>query len=313
MDALEFAYRCLRDDDITTAMETFAALHALATPPAMSMAARWSVLAEAEQFGAVGESWADAAAQHLRDWCQRAELDEHIRTVAGPWSSSAEVGQQRYVRPMELPADGPIWSPTARVEQRAERVWVIDGVLDEEVLAEVHASLSRSTIWRTPYAARYCGAFLETGLASRPLAQLVDTLRRHAPGVLPEHRVAQVWAFRCEPESPGLDVHADGSELNINLWTTPDRYCDAPEQSGLDVWPISAPQGTPFAKVNGDTAWSRRYVADAGVEPIRIPYRANRAVVFDASQFHASAGSVFAGGVEGRRINVTVLLRAASR
>jgi hypothetical protein len=41
--------------------------------------------------------------------------------------------------------------------------------------------------------------------------------------------------------------------------------------------------------------------------PVRVPYRANRAVIFDSDLFHASDDPHFRDGYSNRRINVTIL------
>ena len=41
--------------------------------------------------------------------------------------------------------------------------------------------------------------------------------------------------------------------------------------------------------------------------PQRVPYRANRAVVFNSSLFHATDRFRFGSGIDQRRINITML------
>lgn len=308
--ATRFAYESLRDGDEMTAMETFCALHSSMSAPDEIVAARWSVLAEIEQLEYCNDERCRQWAELLRVWLDRGELDDHPRRVGvpvtelpHPWYSPI------HRRPIDLDPRDAIWSPEARIDQVDERIWVIDGVLTPTAFTALHLSLAESTIWHVPYANRYCGAFLETGLASFELARIVSKIRNRAPGLDSDHRIAQTWAFRCEADSDGIGVHADRSDINVNIWLTPDDYCTSPAASGLMVWPVSPPADIAFETVNGDTAWCEDYVARSGVEPVHIDYAANRAVVFDASQFHASAGSAFVGGVHGRRINLTVLFR----
>ena len=45
----------------------------------------------------------------------------------------------------------------------------------------------------------------------------------------------------------------------------------------------------------------------SGAQPITIPYRCNRAVIFDSDLFHETDVISFAEGYENRRINVTLL------
>ena len=44
-----------------------------------------------------------------------------------------------------------------------------------------------------------------------------------------------------------------------------------------------------------------------GAKPITVPYRANRAVIFDSNLFHKTDEIRFADGYENRRINITML------
>ena len=50
-----------------------------------------------------------------------------------------------------------------------------------------------------------------------------------------------------------------------------------------------------------------KFLADAGDEPVRVPYRRNRVVIFDSDLFHHTDDLGFRSGYENRRINVTML------
>ncbi|HEY8253389.1 MAG TPA: hypothetical protein VIG39_02055, partial [Rhizomicrobium sp.] len=51
----------------------------------------------------------------------------------------------------------------------------------------------------------------------------------------------------------------------------------------------------------------RRFLTEAGAKPVTIPYRANRAVIFDSDLFHQTDRLSFKEGYQNRRINVTLL------
>ena len=55
------------------------------------------------------------------------------------------------------------------------------------------------------------------------------------------------------------------------------------------------------------SAIAERENEEVGAKKVKIPYRANRAVVFDSSLFHESDGFRFKPGYENRRVNVTML------
>jgi hypothetical protein len=56
---------------------------------------------------------------------------------------------------------------------------------------------------------------------------------------------------------------------------------------------------------HGETA-IRRYLDSAGSVPIRVPHRANRAVIFDSDLFHTTDRLRFREGYANRRINITM-------
>jgi hypothetical protein len=59
--------------------------------------------------------------------------------------------------------------------------------------------------------------------------------------------------------------------------------------------------------MNGDNQAMRDYLASHGARPIRVPYRQNRAVIFDSDLFHETDTIRFKDGYLNRRINVTML------
>ena len=62
-----------------------------------------------------------------------------------------------------------------------------------------------------------------------------------------------------------------------------------------------------FDKYNGDVDSPRAFLKSAGAKSVTVPYRANRAVIFDSDLFHETDTIRFRDGYENRRINVTLL------
>jgi hypothetical protein len=62
-----------------------------------------------------------------------------------------------------------------------------------------------------------------------------------------------------------------------------------------------------FAKFNNDAAAIRKVLADKAAKSVTIPYRANRAVIFDSDLFHETDKIRFKDGYLNRRVNVTML------
>jgi hypothetical protein len=73
------------------------------------------------------------------------------------------------------------------------------------------------------------------------------------------------------------------------------------------IWDKAAPLDWDFAKYNGDYPAIRDFLAQSGARKLTLPYRANRAVIFDSDLFHETDTIRFRPGYLNRRINVTVL------
>jgi hypothetical protein len=79
------------------------------------------------------------------------------------------------------------------------------------------------------------------------------------------------------------------------------------------IWDKQAPLERDFAKFNSDESAAYDFLAESGARPIKVPYRANRAVIFDSSLFHKTDEISFADGYENRRIDITMLYGRCQR
>ena len=116
-----------------------------------------------------------------------------------------------------------------------------------------------------------------------------------------------MWAYKYATTQPPLSPHADFAAVNVNFWITPDEANLDPGAGGLVVYDVDAPADWNFAMYNRNGAKIRELLAARKARPTVIPYRCNRAVIFDSDLFHATPALAFRSGYENRRINVTVL------
>jgi tetratricopeptide (TPR) repeat protein len=189
----------------------------------------------------------------------------------------------------------------------APAIAVIDNFLSGAALQGLRDYCLRSLIWRQPYQDGYLGAMPEHGLGSPLLAQIVEDARTAYPEIIGAHPLIQFWAFKYDSHMRGVAVHADAAKINVNFWITPDTANNDPECGGLIVWDKAAPVDWRFAAYNDDVAAARAFLARAGARPVKIPYRCNRAVIFDSALFHETDRIDFREGYLNRRINVTLL------
>ena len=184
---------------------------------------------------------------------------------------------------------------------------VIDNLLSQEALDGLRRFCLGSTIWRQAYEGGYLGALPQTGFACPLLAQIAAELCDRYPDILRQHTLNLWWAFKYDSQLNGINLHADFAAVNVNFWITPDEANLDPDGGGLIVWDKPAPLDWDFADYNRNEAAARAFLESSSVKPIVVPYRANRAVIFDSNLFHETDQIRFKDGYRNRRINITLL------
>ena len=256
----------------------------------------------------VGDPAPPAPAHKLRhDAEQRAYLAALGRDVGG-----LSLGDRLHLEGGDRIA-GPAVNPRQTGEVEAQwrsnspQVVVIDSLLTPAALEALRRFCWGSTIWRGVYDNGYLGAMPESGFACPLLAQITEELRDAYPAIFAGHGLNYLWAFKYDSQMDGIELHADRAAVNVNFWITPDEANLDPTSGGLVVWDVAAPLDWNYDRYNGDVAASRQFLDDAGARPITIPYKANRAVIFDSDLFHKTDRIDFKDGYLNRRINVTLL------
>ncbi len=200
-------------------------------------------------------------------------------------------------------------NPAGRVSEISAQpqIAVIDDLLTVEALEKLRRFCLDSTIWRRIYDDGYLGAFPEHGFAPPLLAQIAEELRAAYPNLIGDHPLLQFWAFKYDSSLSGTGTHADFAAVNVNFWITPDEANLDPARGGLVVWDVGAPLDWDFARYNAAADDIRALLEREKAKPVIVPYRANRAVVFDSDLFHETDIIHFKPGYENRRINITLL------
>ena len=108
---------------------------------------------------------------------------------------------------------------------------------------------------------------------------------------------------------------ADHAVVNLNLWITDDDALMDPKEDGkattggLIVYTATAPEEWSFEDYNNYDSGSKimKYLNEVKSEKVEIPYKQNRAVIFNSKLFHETMPATFKPGYKNRRINVTLL------
>jgi len=244
------------------------------------------------------------AAQELPD--SRKDHDIEQAAFRGRQSAAIEIegGERIAGRAVNLRND--IEEITTGWRTRQPQIVVIDDLLTPQALDGLRRFCHGSTIWRDTFDG-YVGARPQSGFACPLLAQIALEFAETYPAIFQDYPLLFAWAFKYQQGRSGTRVHADFAAVNVNFWITPDEANLDPETGGLVVWDKAAPLDWDFERYNADEPAIRDYLVSRGAIPTRIPYRANRAVVFDSDLFHETDKLSFRSGYISRRINITLL------
>jgi tetratricopeptide (TPR) repeat protein len=188
-------------------------------------------------------------------------------------------------------------------------VVVIDDFLSGEALALVSRFCLESTVWTgNRYAHGRLGAFFFSGFNSPLLLQIAEEAREALPEVIRAHPLRQLWAFKNTGVLPAdSTIHADFAAVNVNFWVTPDDANLDDSSGGLLIYDVDAPLSWDFATYNERIDLIRQFLAERRASVIRVPYRQNRAIIFNSDLFHATEAVHFRDDYVSHRINVTML------
>lgn len=201
------------------------------------------------------------------------------------------------------------WAETAQTFRQSGGVACVDNLLTEEALGKLQRFLLRSTVWRQPHRQGYVGGLAEDGLFSKLMLKLAAELKEALPELLGDHHMTYWWGFVFQHQRPGTSIHADQSDISLNMWLTPDSANLDADSGGLDIWPTEPPANWTFAEYNSGDYHIRSFLAQSKSQKISYAHRENRALFFKGTLFHQTQDCRFADGFANRRRNLTMLFK----
>lgn len=187
-------------------------------------------------------------------------------------------------------------------------ILTIDHFLAEPALQAFQTFAHASRVWHGEYANNYLGAFANRGFNSPLHLQLARELKQRMPRVFKDYLLTQLWGFKYEPAvTRGINVHADFAKVNLNFWIAPSEHNLDPESGGLKVYDVPAPADWTFEQYNADSALIYDFLQRHDARCVTVPYRCNRAVLFNSALFHETDTIRFVDRYETRRVNMTYL------
>jgi tetratricopeptide (TPR) repeat protein len=189
-----------------------------------------------------------------------------------------------------------------------------DDLLSPQALASLKLYLTESTIWHDfSHIGGFVGSYLEDGLACPLLLQVAAELRDTFPEILASHPLSQAWAFKGLEGKAAIDVHADDASVSINFWVTPTEANLNPRRGGLTVCRVPPPRDWAVENYHSDRKRFVSFLEQNAKNVLVVPYRENRAVLFESRLFHWSHAPQFAEGYQNHRVNVTLLFGRVGR
>lgn len=217
------------------------------------------------------------------------------------------------LRALSMQADRAVLQQQYLNADRGVPVVVLDQVLSSPALSALREFCEEATIWYDVKKGGYLGAYLEDGFASPLLLQVAQELREALPAVFKDHRLRYAWGYKYDSAGEGIGVHADDAAVNVNLWLTGDTEQTATAaHGGLVIYKQAAEKGMSFEDMNSHSRDTKvkelsEQFSDPDKNTVRVPYKSNRAVIFDSTLFHKTDTFNFKAGYTSRRINLTML------
>ena len=184
----------------------------------------------------------------------------------------------------------------------------IDDFLSDEVLQELREFCLVSKVWNREYYNPFLGAYANQGFISPIHLQIALELKQKLPKLFGPHKLGQFWGFKYDAKlGKGINIHADFAIHNLNFWITPDEYNNNKNSGGLKVYDAPAPDHWTFKDYNANPEKIYKFLKDKNANCTNVPYKFNRAVLFNSAYFHETDEIDFRDEYEGRRINNTYL------
>ena len=189
------------------------------------------------------------------------------------------------------------------------QIVVIDDFLDETYLCDLRKFFRCANIFKYPYPAGYIGAFLGKGMANKSILELSRELKDTFPNIFDMSNLSQAWAYKYDSQQKGISIHADDARVNVNFWITDDSANLNKQTGGMIIWGKEPSLDTKFSEFNSLSSIPRMEEEVKNTDSVKIPYKSNRAVIFNSKLYHATDDINFKDDYINRRINVTFLYK----
>ena len=186
-------------------------------------------------------------------------------------------------------------------------ICIVDNILSNSFLDDLNIFFRCANIFKRPYPRGYVGTFLGTGMSNKPILQFSKDLTSKLPNIFNKSHLTQAWAFKYDSQQNGIGIHADDAKVNVNLWLTSDEGNLDKDSGGMIIWKKKPDKMSNFSDYNSSINSEKMLQDVSKADFIKIPYKSNRAIIFNSKLYHATDNINFDSKYINRRINVTFL------
>ena len=186
---------------------------------------------------------------------------------------------------------------------------VIDDFLTQDFLEDLRVFFRCANIFKYPYSRGYIGAFLGKGMANKALLEFSTELRKSLKKIFLNYYLSQAWSFKYDAKREGIGVHADDASVNVNFWITDNSANMNSDNGGMIIWKKTPNDNATFKDFNSLESIDKIKDEVKDTDFMRVPYKSNRAVIFNSKLYHVTDKIEFKDNYKDRRVNITFLYK----
>ena len=188
-------------------------------------------------------------------------------------------------------------------------ITIIDDFLSQDFLEELRVFFRCANIFKYPYSRGYIGAFLGKGMANKALLEFSTELKKSFKKIFLNYYLTQAWSFKYDSKREGIGIHADDAKVNVNFWITDDSANMNSDNGGMIIWKKMPNDNASFNDFNSLDSMDKMKDEIKDTDFVKIPYKSNRAVIFNSKLYHVTDKIEFKDSYKDRRVNITFLYK----
>ena len=184
----------------------------------------------------------------------------------------------------------------------SDKIFLVDNLLNEHVIGYLRLRMEFTNIFDDYYKDYQATNYL-------PGKDFVtDTLEKEMSTKFKLNNFQRAWSFIYNNFSNGVQFHADPSNINVNIWLTPEESIEDYSKNGLLICNKKPPKNWSREQWNGNKdGCIDKFLQEEKAEIIRINYRYNRGIFFDGALFHKTDSVKTKNEIFNRRVSYTML------